>query len=93
MSTAVLSTNRPHLARRVRLQWDPVREQHVLLAPEEILVLNQTGATILGLCDGERAVVEIVAELRGQYNHVDEDEVRDFLARLVAKRWVELGDE
>lgn len=93
MSAAVLSTNRPHLARRVRLQWDPVREQHVLLAPEEILVLNQTGATILGLCDGERTVVEIVAELRGQYNHVDEDEVRGFLARLVAKRWVEVRDE
>lgn len=93
MSTAVLSTNRPHLARRVRLQWDSVREQQVLLAPEGVLVLNQTGATILGLCDGERTVVEIVEGLRGQYNHVDDDEVRDFLARLAAKRWVEVGDE
>lgn len=93
MSTAVLSTNRPHLARRVRMQWDPARERQVLLAPEEVLVLNQTGATILGLCDGERTVVELVEELRGQYNHVADDEVRDFLARLVAKRWVEVGDE
>lgn len=92
MSTAVLSTNRPRLARRVRLQWDPVRERQVLLAPEEILVLNQTGSTILGLCDGERTVVEILEELRGQYNHVKDEEVRDFLARLSAKRWVELGD-
>ena len=93
MSIAVLSTNRPHLARQARLEWDPVREQHVLLAPEGVLVLNQTGATILGLCDGERTVAEIVEELRGQYNSVAGDEVRDFLARLVAKRWVELGDE
>ena len=93
MSVAVLSTNRPHLARQVRVQWDPVRERQVLLAPEGVLVLNQTGATILGLCDGERTVVEIVEELRGQYNRVVGDEVRDFLARLVAKRWVELGDE
>lgn len=92
MSTGVLSTNRPRLARRVRLQWDPVRERQVLLAPEEILVLNQTGSTILRLCDGERTVVEILEELRGQYNHVDDDEVRDFLGRLYAKRWVELGD-
>lgn len=75
------------------MQWDPVREQQVLLAPEEVLVLNQTGATILGLCDGERTVAGIVEELRGQYNHVDEDEVRDFFARLVAKRWMEPGDE
>ena len=93
MSIAVLSTNRPHLARQVRMEWDPVRNRQVLLAPEGVLVLNQTGATILGLCDGERTVVEIVEELRGQYNRVAGDEVRDFLARLVAKRWVELGDE
>ena len=92
MSIAVLSTNRPRLARQVRLEWDPVREQRVLLAPEGVLVLNQTGATILGLCDGERTVVEIVEELRGQYNHVAGDEVRDFLSRLAAKRLVELGD-
>ncbi len=93
MSTGILSTNRPHLARQVRLEWDPVRERQVLLAPEGVLVLNQTGADILGLCDGERTVADIVEELRGQYNRVDSDEVHDFLARLVAKRWVELGDE
>ena len=92
MSVAVLSTNRPRLARQVRLQWDPVRERQVLLEPEGVLVLNQTGATILGLCDGERTVVEIVEELRGQYKSVAGDEVRDFLTRLVAKRLVELGD-
>jgi pyrroloquinoline quinone biosynthesis protein D len=93
MSMALLATNRPHLARHVRLEWDPVRQRHVLLAPEGVLLLNHTGATILGLCDGERTVVEIVEELRGQYNRVADDEVRDFLARLVAKRWVELDDE
>ena len=93
MSIAVLATNRPRLAPQVRLEWDPVREQQVLLASEGVLVLNQTGATILGLCDGERTVVEIVEELRGQYNHVADDEVQDFLTRLVAKRWMELGDE
>ncbi len=93
MSIAVLSTNRPRLARRVRLQWDPVRKRHMLLQPEGVLILNQTGATILGLCDGERTVVEIVEELRGRYNRVAGDEVRDFLSRLVAKRLVELDDE
>jgi pyrroloquinoline quinone biosynthesis protein D len=93
MSIAVSSTNRPHLARQVRMEWDPARKQQVLLAPEGVLVLNQTGATILSLCDGERMVVEIVEELRRKYNRVDCDEVRNFLARLVAKRLVELGDE
>jgi len=92
MSITVQATNRPRLARLVRLEWDQVRESHVLLAPEGVLVLNQTGAIILRLCDGERTVVEIVGELRGRYDRVSGDEVRDFLARLAAKRWVELGD-
>ena len=92
MSITVQATNRPHLARLVRLEWDPVRESHVLLAPEGVLVLNRTGATILGLCDGERTVVQIVDELRVRYSRVDGAEVRDFLARLAGKRWVVLGD-
>lgn len=90
---ALLATNRPHLARQVRQEWDPVRQRHVLLAPEGVLLLNHSGAAILGLCNGERTVVEIVEELRGQYSRVADDEVRDFLAQLVAKRWVELDDE
>ena len=93
MSITVRSTNRPHLGRLIRLQWDPVREQHVLLAPEGVLTLNRTGATILNLCDGERTVDEIVEELRARYSRVAGDEVRNFLSRLAAKRWVELDDE
>lgn len=93
MLMEIRSTNRPRLARQMRLDWDSVREQHILLAPEGVIVLNQTGATILGLCDGERTVAEIVEELRGKYDRVADDEVRDFLSRLAAKRLVELGDE
>ena len=92
MSIALHSTNRPRLARQVRLEWDPVRERQVLLAPEGVLVVNQTGATILGLCDGERTVVEILEELRARYSGVPDEEVGLFLARLVAKRWMEPGD-
>jgi pyrroloquinoline quinone biosynthesis protein D len=74
------------------LEWDPVRERQVLLAPEGVLVLNQTGAIILGLCDGERTVGEIVDELRRRYRRVAGDEVGDFLARLASRRLVELQD-
>lgn len=88
----VQPTNRPQLTSQVRLEWEPVRERHVLLAPEGVLVLNHTGATILGLCDGERTVGDIVEELRGRYDDVASDEVERFLARLVAMRCVELGD-
>lgn len=94
-STAPVPTasgrDRPRLARHVRLAFDRARGQHVLLTPEAVTVLNGTGAAVLGLCDGRRTVPEIVAELRGRYDHVDDDEVRLFLDRLAARRCVEVG--
>lgn len=92
MTTAVPSSGRPELARHVRLTFDRTREHHVLLEPESVMVLNRTGADILGLCDGQRTVAEIMAELRGRYSRVVDDEVRHFLVRLVAKRCVEISD-
>jgi pyrroloquinoline quinone biosynthesis protein D len=89
---AVHESGRPELATHVWLRFDSAREQHVLLAPEAVIVLNGTGADILGLCDGHRTVAEIVAELQGRYDRVIDDEVRQFLARLVAKRCVEISD-
>ena len=85
-------TSRPRLARHVRLTFDPARDRHVLLTPEQVTVLNGTGAAILGLCDGRRTVAEIVTELRERYDRVDEAEVRLFLGQLAARRCVEAGD-
>jgi pyrroloquinoline quinone biosynthesis protein D len=84
-------TDRPRLAPHVQLRFDPAREQHVLLTPEKVTVLNGTGAAILGLCDGERTVAEIAAELRGMYDRVADEEVRLFLDRLTAQRCVEVS--
>jgi pyrroloquinoline quinone biosynthesis protein D len=86
MNTSVPPSSRPQLARHVRLTFDRAREQHVLLQPESVVVLNRTGADILGLCDGQRTVTEIEEELHDRYDRVVDDEVQQFLARLVAKR-------
>jgi pyrroloquinoline quinone biosynthesis protein D len=83
--------SRPRLAPHARLTFDAARERHVLLTPEAVTVLNGTGATILGLCDGQRTVSEIVAELHERYDRVDDEEVRRFLAGLAAKGCVEAG--
>ena len=91
MSTAVPSSSRPELAPYVRLTFDRAREQHVLLGPESVVLLNRTGADILGLCDGQRTVAEIVDELQGRYGRVVDNEVQNFIARLVAKRCVEIS--
>ncbi|MEV0069309.1 MULTISPECIES: pyrroloquinoline quinone biosynthesis peptide chaperone PqqD [unclassified Amycolatopsis] len=88
----VSTSDRPRLARHVRLAFNPARRQHVLQLPETVVVLNRSGAAILELCDGQRTVAEIVAELGERYENVPEDEVQRFLTRLVARRCVEPAD-
>ncbi len=88
----VSDSDRPRLARHIRLAFSPPRQRHVLLLPETVVVLNDTGAAVLGLCDGRRTVAGIVTELGTRYAGVPGDEVRRFLARLVARRCVELAD-
>jgi pyrroloquinoline quinone biosynthesis protein D len=92
VNSAVASTGRPVLAPHVRLRLDPTRNHHVLLSPETVIVLNRTGADILQLCDGRHTVAEIAAQLRRRYDRVLDDELRSFLARLAAKRCLEIRD-
>lgn len=82
----------PTLSRHVRMRFDRTRERHVLLGPESVIVLNPTGADILGLCDGHRSVSDVAAVLRERYDRVVDDEVAAFLTRLVAKGCVEIKD-
>lgn len=85
----VSTSDRPRLARHVRLTFSRIRQRHILLHPETVVVLNGSGADILALCDGRHTVAEIVAELGARYQRVPGDEVRQFLSRLVARRCVE----
>jgi pyrroloquinoline quinone biosynthesis protein D len=88
----VTGADRPRLARHVQLTYSRPRQRHVLLHPETVVLLNDSGAAILELCDGRRTVAEIETELGARYENVPDDEVRRFLTRLVARRCVELSD-
>jgi pyrroloquinoline quinone biosynthesis protein D len=92
VNDTVPRTGRPHVARFVKMRYDGSRERHVLLGPETVVVLNPTGADILELCDGHHSVADIVDELGRRYDRVVDDEVTQFLARLAARRWVEIPD-
>jgi pyrroloquinoline quinone biosynthesis protein D len=89
----VSGSDRPRLARHVRLTFCPTRKRPILLLPETVVVLNGSGADILELCDGRTTAAEIVAELGARYQTVPDEEVRRFLTGLVARRCVELADE
>jgi pyrroloquinoline quinone biosynthesis protein D len=77
---------RPRLVRGVRLRWDDLRKQHWLLVPEGALQLNSTAAAILALCNGERTLSAIAAELEKQYKgeNVVED-VRHLISRITKR--------
>ncbi|GAA4791221.1 hypothetical protein GCM10023200_28010 [Actinomycetospora chlora] len=93
MTGTVPLTGRPALTRGAKMRWDKARDRHVLLGPETVVVLNPTGADILGLCDGARSVADIVDELGRRYDRVVDEEVSGFLEKLVARRWVVISDD
>ncbi len=59
-------TWRPRLASRARLKFDSVAKQEMLLFPEAALLLNETGAAIVRMCDGARSIDQIVEGLAEQ---------------------------
>jgi pyrroloquinoline quinone biosynthesis protein D len=71
---------RPRLATGARLRYDEVREEHLLLIPEGAVRLNPTAAEVLGLCDGERSLDDIVGALSARYGGAD---LRDDVVELV----------
>jgi pyrroloquinoline quinone biosynthesis protein D len=86
------SNNRPCLAKRVRLQIDPISGNSVLLLPEAVMALNQTGYEILRLCDGIHTVSEIVRDLENQYpaaRQILSREVLQYLEAISQKGLIE----
>ena len=71
---------RPRLVTGARLQYDDVREEHVLLVPEGVVRLNPSAAAVLELCDGERSLEEIINTLSARY---DGSGLRDDVEGLV----------
>jgi coenzyme PQQ biosynthesis protein PqqD len=84
--------HRPLLVRHARFRWDELRRQHQIVFPEGILVLNETAAAVVRLCDG-RSTGEVVAALEAQFPgaHLAGD-VSELLQRLAEKGLVRDAD-
>jgi pyrroloquinoline quinone biosynthesis protein D len=78
----------PRLWRLARLNFDTVRQQHVLLYPEGAVLLNPTGAAILELCDGQRSIAAIAQILGERYNCDVIDDVTEYLSQLAERELV-----
>jgi pyrroloquinoline quinone biosynthesis protein D len=63
----VTSASKPHFPKYVRMQFDPVRNRFAVLAPERVYWPDDVTVDILKLCNGERSVAAIAAELARSY--------------------------
>ncbi|MFD9074693.1 pyrroloquinoline quinone biosynthesis peptide chaperone PqqD [Streptomyces lasiicapitis] len=80
---------RPALARSVMFRHDRVRGADLLLLPERVVVLRGAAGSIVKLCDGERDVAAIVAELARRHPDAPVDaEVPAFVRQLCAEGWL-----
>ena len=78
----------PVLWRLARLDFDTVRQRYVLLYPEGTVLLNDTGAAILELCDGHRSVSEIARILQERYGSDVTADVVEYLSGLAERELV-----
>lgn len=75
----------PVLARGVRYRWDSLRQQHQLLFPEGMLILNDTAAAIVKLCDG-RSLENLEDELSQSFPHNPiQTDLLELLDRLASR--------
>jgi pyrroloquinoline quinone biosynthesis protein D len=82
-------TWRPALSRGVVLRHDRVRGTDLLLLPERVVVLRGSAGRVLRLCDGTRAVDDVVAELGERHPGAPvADEVPHFLDTLRKEGWL-----
>jgi pyrroloquinoline quinone biosynthesis protein D len=85
---ALSDTSRPKLWKFARVQFDEARQRSVLQYPEGAVLLNDTAAEILALCDGRRTVADIAATLEQRYGSNVLDDVQSYLSQLADRELV-----
>lgn len=88
---ALTASSVPTLWRLARLDFDRVRQQHILLYPEGAVMLNETGAAILELCDGRRSIAAIAQILGERYKCDVMADVTEYLSELAERELISDG--
>jgi pyrroloquinoline quinone biosynthesis protein D len=75
-------TSKPRLPRHVKLREDVGRNRTVVLSPERVFSPNPVAIAVLKLCDGQRSVADIAAELAKTYDAPTDLILKDIVAML-----------
>ncbi|MEO8879559.1 MAG: pyrroloquinoline quinone biosynthesis peptide chaperone PqqD [Gemmatimonadaceae bacterium] len=81
-------TSRPKLWKFARVQFDEARQRSVLQYPEGAVLLNDTAAEILALCDGARTIEEIASTLGDRYGSDVLEDVQAYLSQLAERELI-----
>lgn len=85
------SIAQPVLAAGTRYRWDKVRNQHQLVFPEGMIVLDEPGQAIVQLCDG-RSTGDLIGALKDTYPGSEpSDDVYEFLQQLADRGLIHDG--
>jgi len=72
-----------------RLQWEEAQQKFVILYPEGMVELNHSSAEILKLCDGTRALTQIVTELEEKFaTRGLTNDITNFLNVALQNGWI-----
>jgi len=82
------ASSRPKLWKFARVQFDEARQRNVLQYPEGAVLLNDTAAEILELCDGTRTISEIASVLQERYGSDVLNDVQTYLVQLADRELV-----
>ncbi len=76
------------LAPMYLFRWEEPQQAYILLYPEGVVKLNETGAAILKYCDGSHTAEAIAGELNAAYETDVSESVYKFLEVSYAKGWI-----
>jgi pyrroloquinoline quinone biosynthesis protein D len=76
------------LAAGYQLQTGPAGSEQMLVSSKGSVQLNETAATILGMCNGKHTTEEIVARILRTKGDSLADDVRAFLDAAQRRGWI-----
>ena len=77
----------PKLIPHASLRFNEARGEWLVMMPEAVVVLNETAAAVLNLCDGARSVDGIVDALGTEYEGVEATDVEDLCVTSPSSDW------
>jgi pyrroloquinoline quinone biosynthesis protein D len=74
---------RPRLHQKTRVRLDPITGKEMLLLPEAALILNETAAAVVRMCDGSHSAVDMVEEISAHYRSYTRDNIAEDVSEFL----------